>query len=60
MDNDGDDRFDPDQPPPPSGYQRRTRAYETGLAACRAILRAHGAPEHGPYWRDPDEDRKTR
>lgn len=29
--------------------------YERGLAACRAILREHGAPEHGPLWKPRPE-----
>jgi hypothetical protein len=39
-----DGRRDRNPPQPPKGV------YERGLAACRAILREHGAPEHGPHY----------
>lgn len=55
-----DDRWDPEvQGPPPPDWRatvpaphppRRESVYERGAAACRAILREHGASEHGPHW----------
>lgn len=39
-----DGRRDRNPPRPPRGV------YERGLAACRAILRDKGLPEHGPSW----------
>ena len=61
-----DDRWDPEvQGPAPSGWpkpppprrERHESVYARGAAACRAILREHGFPEHGPHWTPrPRED----
>lgn len=54
-----DDRWDPDvQGPPPTGWPtaprpapaRRETVYSRGAERCRAILREHGAPDHGPAY----------
>lgn len=56
---DADDRWDPEiQGPAPTGWptpppprrERRETVYARGAAACRAILREKGVPEHGPAW----------
>jgi hypothetical protein len=36
--------------PAPVSTRSPRGAYERGLAACRAILRDKGLPEHGPSW----------